>query len=971
MNLPQRHFPNASADVGDRGDAVPRRSVLGGVMAVALAGSVGLDSTAAASADSAPAPAGNAILVQAGVARAHIVLSAEPTDTEVLTAQELVEAIDAISGATLPIVTGNDSAIATSDSLAIYVGKSCPDPRLDSIYQAGDSPDGFRLEIAARRVQLVGVSDIGVLYAGYELLERLGVRWIVPGPDGTVYPRTKTISVTTADFVSVPTYSGRVLQPVAQYGGTMPPGVDSREAAPWARRHRLNAEVLGAHGIPLLPRATKVTNPELFIQVNGAPTNQLNVALPEVLRRAVAAARDTLSKQPLTKYLSMAPADAGGYGTSDWDANDIDPFTGVLSVTDRYVKFFNAVLAELEGDYPDVGIAFYAYSYHMRPPVREKPNPRILPVFAPITVDRIHTVDDAVEWERDYVLRLVKGWVALGVRWSYRGYLANLADPGLPFSALRQVAVEFPRYAELGSSQAIRVEGLPSWGYDAPAFYLAAKLMWNSSAPMEPIIEEFFTAAYGYAARAMRRHFDDLLDAFGNADYSAGNVYDFPDILSEDVLDQLEYSLRQAEKLVAGSRQSGPRTRVAQVRLAFEFGRSYLRCLTSWRAGQFDTASRHYGRTVELVDQAKSSHPVVIYPARTNYLDRFLKAQIVQGQARVSGGNEIVAVGPTQWRSLLDTAGSAGPNQTTALDVDEDNWMPLDVGGKSWSAQGLRYYKGTMWHRTRMSVDSRFVGRQIRLWLGCVDESARAWVNGTEVRRLDNGGSLMPQEFDVTSVVKCGESNQITIQVTNRVLDELGTGGLMGPVLLWAASPGTAPATAGDLPNEFVPTDSPPPIAHPVSRTAPPQAHSIILLPDRWLTMVDPFGAAGELDLANPRLGTNHWREVRTASRSLSEQGYAYYLGGFVYKTTITTPRPSSGAVTSLWFAQIIGSARAWLNGIELSVMSQVPNGSWEFHAGDALSPGNTSTIVVSVTATETNPGPCGINGASAIRITG
>ena len=47
-----------------------------------------------------------------------------------------------------------------------------------------------------------------------------------------------------------------------------------------------------------------------------------------------------------------------------------------------------------------------------------------------------------------------------------------------------------------------------------------------------------------------------------------------------------------------------------------------------------------------------------------------------------------------------------------------------------------------------------------------------------------------PWEFEATDAVRFGEPNVIVVKVSNREVDELGTGGLTGPAVLWAVAPG-------------------------------------------------------------------------------------------------------------------------------------------------------------------------------------
>ena len=71
-------------------------------------------------------------------------------------------------------------------------------------------------------------------------------------------------------------------------------------------------------------------------------------------------------------------------------------------------------------------------------------------------------------------------------------------------------------------------------------------------------------------------------------------------------------------------------------------------------------------------------------------------------------------------------------------------------------------------------------------WCGGVDEKARVWLNGTPPLGISHGASFYPFELDATGAVKPGQPNVVTICVAN----ELGTGGIVAPVLLCAPASG-------------------------------------------------------------------------------------------------------------------------------------------------------------------------------------
>ncbi|HUQ64869.1 MAG TPA: hypothetical protein VM101_01865, partial [Flavitalea sp.] len=49
------------------------------------------------------------------------------------------------------------------------------------------------------------------------------------------------------------------------------------------------------------------------------------------------------------------------------------------------------------------------------------------------------------------------------------------------------------------------------------------------------------------------------------------------------------------------------------------------------------------------------------------------------------------------------------------------------------------------------------------------------------------GSGFYPQpfEFDVSSVIVPGKQNIITVRIVNNLVNELGTGGIMGPVMFY------------------------------------------------------------------------------------------------------------------------------------------------------------------------------------------
>jgi len=625
--------------------------------------------------------------------------------------------------------------------------------------------------VQPKSIRLIGTSDIGTLYAAYELLEQLGVRWLMPGRLGEDVPQAKTVSIAEQDTVQRPGFSGRHLQAVAQPA--------------WERRMRLSGLNAGAHGLG--PKFDRETEPELFILEDGKRTHQEDVAQPEVLRRVVAYWLDQLENKPGIRYIAVGPHDGAGFGDHPWDAVDLDPFTGRNAMTDRYIKFYNMVLDEIQKKYPDVGLAFYAYTRDLTAPVREKPNPKILPVLAPINFDRFHSIKNPLSWEKQYIKQVVDGWRATGVNMMYRGYFFNLADQGLPFSMLDMIKTDFPYYHEQGMI-ACRVECIPMWPYHAPSLYLAAKIFWNPDLDADAVIDDWFKRYYGPAAVPMRKHFDVLEDAFVHGDYFTGNVADMPHFLNSEVRAAMRTSLEEAEKLAAGTGIYAERTKF--MRLGFDYGEANLAMMAAYRRCDFVEARRLYDQIETVMVVASDSYdPPALHKSNVGYLKRFWSKSIHDGADRQTGGNEMVVQLPDELFYMQDPYNGGEKMGLWKPELGTQSWLPLKTYSTSTSNQGLRYYKGTLWYRTTAVVDAKYKGRPLKLWLAGVDDTAEAWVNGVKLTVLTKGAAPFgrPWEFDLADSVKSGEPNVIVISVADTRINELGTAGLNGPAMIWAA----------------------------------------------------------------------------------------------------------------------------------------------------------------------------------------
>jgi len=125
-----------------------------------------------------------------------------------------------------------------------------------------------------------------------------------------------------------------------------------------------------------------------------------------VIRIVSEGVREFFRTRPHAEIIGLGANDGRGFCECEnckaLDGDDYDAYGQDISRTDRYVWFFNQILENIEDEFPTKRVGFYAYSVYNRPPVKVKPNPRIVPAVALITLCRIHGMNNPMCPEKQY-----------------------------------------------------------------------------------------------------------------------------------------------------------------------------------------------------------------------------------------------------------------------------------------------------------------------------------------------------------------------------------------------------------------------------------------------------------------------------------------------------------------------------------------------------------------------------------------
>lgn len=659
------------------------------------------------------------------------------------------------------------------------------------VLQLGAGPEeegSFELQVTKDEARISSRTAEGISFGVSELLEQLGVRWYLPGELGTVVPKTSHPKLEVQNQRQIPSFAGRYFGP-------------TRDKI-WEKRVRFGGFYFPpAHGIQLGKDGKFEKHPEYYAEVKGKRVpKQLCISNPEVLSLAVATAKAYFDKNPEKTVMGLGPNDGANFceckDCRALDSGDWDPFSSEPVMTDRYIWFFNRMLEELDKTHPGRSLAFYAYHSYMRPPRKVVPNARILPALAPIALCRVHGMNNPICPDRSYYRYLMEEWTKLLPRVFERGYWFNLADPGFPFSSVHRMRDEIPAAKKYGL-YGWRTEAFCHWAAELPSQYVAAKLMWNADTDVNALLEDFYAKFFGPAAGPMKVYLETMDHALRDGDHHSGSSFSTPQLYTEAVRERARAALDQAATLATDEPY---RQRVEVVRLSFNYLEHFVAMQSARNKQSWEEAWQHLQELDAVQKALLACDPPMIHPIYSKiYVDRFFRLPVEQGYERSRNGNRVVAALSGDWDFQIDPAGVGQDIGLQRAEITGGNWQRISACETTWGDNGLHYYRGLAWYRQKVEIGKEWEGQRIFLWFGGVDETARVWVNGVEVG-ISADAPFTPFEFDVTAAIRAGGPNVVTVCTANNRTDELGTGGIMGPVMFYSPAGGEKAVPRNVLP---------------------------------------------------------------------------------------------------------------------------------------------------------------------------
>lgn len=513
-------------------------------------------------------------IVNTGKPLADIVLSEKASDQIRLSAELLRDYVEKASEATLSIITVAEAMVKTDKKVNIWIGPSKYVSNLKLDLEGLDG-DGFVIAFPNRQnIVIIGTSDWGSEFGVYEFLERyLGVRWLLPGPDGEHVPKKGAIKVTAQEVRQEPAFFSRQLS-----------GLPNEIQTQWARRNRMHGRVSFHHNLGKLfpPGKYQKTDPHFF----AVRSSQLPIADSDlvswqpcfsakgIVEEAIKNINKYFDEYPNASSYSLGINDSFEYCKSDLtqiDGGVKKNLSGFEDISESYYKWANAVVEGVLKKHPTKWFGLLAYREVSDPPTNGTLHARIIPF---ITEDRMRWVDEKKKLKGEEITELWSN-SATNVGWYDYIYGSPYMVPRVYFHVMQR----YYKYALTKSVKAMYAEAYPNWG-EGPKLYVALKLQWDPNLNLDELLMDWYVNAVGRDAADDLKNYYELWEQFWSkivtkSDWFAIGKHYLPfhssDYLNLVELEKIYKSRSLLESVVGKARTEKQRSRAKIILEAFEY----------------------------------------------------------------------------------------------------------------------------------------------------------------------------------------------------------------------------------------------------------------------------------------------------------------------------------------------------------------------------------------------------------------
>ena len=459
------------------------------------------------------------------------------------------------------------------------------------------------------------------------LQDQLGCRWIWPGNIGRVVPRKRTVEIGELNIQETPRIKIRDFRAVNQdkhrvgyekekLGRLFDLGKVYDQLAEdertWMGRMRMGRsfKLSAGHAFTDWWDKYKDSAPDIFaLQPNGrrGPRDsrhpdfvKMCVSNPKLWDLQLAPVKKYAQKGARGLWLNACENDgSGGFCMCPrcraWDANPNSDLKSLPRVedgsdvdsdvrrkgdaelpeclSDRYARWYNELAKRAREFDPEVRVVAYAYSRYRSPPSKiERIEPNVWIGYVGFNAyprsDEYRQMS-ADEWS---------GWSRLGATVFLRSNSLFYCGEGAPYVVSHQIAEDL-RFQIDNGLRATDFDCLQGyWATTGPSYYVLARMLWDTDADPDAVLNEFYEA-FGPMAAVVKEYFDyweDFTVRLGNnPKFFELNRTDrmraYPKIYSRDVLSKADAILAKAKPLLPKATEE-ERERFRNVELGLKHG---------------------------------------------------------------------------------------------------------------------------------------------------------------------------------------------------------------------------------------------------------------------------------------------------------------------------------------------------------------------------------------------------------------
>jgi hypothetical protein len=641
----------------------------------------------------------------------------------------------------------------------------------------------FALRSWGDDLYVLGSDERAVWFAVYDLLERLGCRWFMPGEIGEVVPHAPELWAPPLEVSEAPAFLKRSIwysEDNSQEG--------NKRLAQWQVRNKVaDYPLWHSHNLNSLAPPDRYfgQHPEYYALVGGKrqPT-QICTTNPEVREIAVETVLDYFKEHPEATSYSLSPEDNADFCECErCRALDSGARVGPYpDVSQRMIEFFNYLAERVTAVYPDKVFGFYCVYMNFREPPKRRLHPALVPVITAQGFCSIHSIADRFCPERQEMRRIIEGWKAVSSQFYIREYDPPPWHGEIPDALYGMHLREMPVYAELGA-RGFSWEGHQSWIQALPSYYICAKMMWNPQADGEALLRDFYDKFFAETAEPMGRYFTRLEQCYRQVRHHPGwSDLDYLSDFSEQDMRYLRAALREARQ---AAQREMVRRRVQMVDLGFRY-------LAAVRDAQDYTGRVSVARRIRAAEQAARYVDLLASLNEDFIAVEAAKRRVArlrsEAMAAYPDSVELQRTGnlrfdlPKIWRFRQDSEAEGEALGWWRPDFDDSGWETVSTESQ-WCDQGRHGMTGRGWARVRFTPPKEFGGRRALLFFGALDEGGIIYLNGVPVQNTDDllGHQWdVPFQVDVTAALRPGEENVLAVHAWSE-----GTlGGVWRPVVL-------------------------------------------------------------------------------------------------------------------------------------------------------------------------------------------